>query len=301
MKTTHTVTCADGYAIGTNHFAPDGSPVKAQILMAGATGVPQGFYERFATLANTRGYAVRTLDYRGIGASAPKQLRSFQADYLDWGRLDLTATLAHMQGQSPTLPVFMVGHSYGGQGFGLMANHSAVHRFYTFGTGAGWHGHMPAPERYKVWMLWNLIGTLIVPMFGYMPGKMIGGEDLPLGIYRQWRHWCKFPHYFFDDPEVAPVLKHFAEVRTPIRAACSIDDLWIPPRSRDHFFKGYTHAPITTVDLRPADLGLRSIGHMGYFRKTASPLWEAALDWFDECFDGSSGPRQIGSGGMTAQ
>jgi predicted alpha/beta hydrolase len=288
MKTTHPVTCADGYVIATTQFTPDNQPAKAQILMAGATGVPQRFYERFALYANARGYAVRTLDYRGIGASAPATLRGFKMNYLDWGRQDMAATLTHLQALSPTLPVFMVGHSYGGHGFGLMANHREVRKFYTFGTGSGWHGHMPVPERYKVWALWNLLGPVVVPIAGFMPGQFIGGEDLPLDVYRQWRRWCRYPHYFFDDPTATQALIHFAEVRTPIKAANSIDDVWIPPRSRDAFFKGYRNASISPVDLNPRELGLKSLGHMGYFRRGSEPLWAAVLAWFedDACANG---------------
>jgi predicted alpha/beta hydrolase len=282
MKTTHTVICADGYEIVSTQFAPDDQEPKAQILMAGATAVPQGFYQRFALHANARGYAVRTLDYRGVGASAPEKLRGFRMNYLDWGRQDLAATLTHMQAQAPALPLYMVGHSYGGHGFGLMPNHALIRKFFTCGSGSGWHGHMPVPERYKVWAMWNILGPLTGALLGYMPGALVGGENIPLDIFRQWRQWCRFPHYFFDDPATIPMLKNFADVRTPIKAANSIDDVWIPPISRDYFFIGYRHATVMPIDLNPADFGLKSLGHMGYFRKGSEPLWNMALDWFDE-------------------
>ncbi|MFM8239754.1 MAG: hypothetical protein ACKOAW_05500 [Actinomycetota bacterium] len=31
-------------------------------------------------------------------------------------------------------------------------------------------------------------------------------------------------------------------------------------------------------DLRPAELGQSSIGHMGYFRRGSEPLWDELLD-----------------------
>jgi len=34
------------------------------------------------------------------------------------------------------------------------------------------------------------------------------------------------------------------------------------------------------VDLDAGREGLRGIGHMGYFRQSAQPLWNRALDWF---------------------
>jgi predicted alpha/beta hydrolase len=282
MKSEFQVVCADGYRIGCTHYAVDSIQTKAQIFVGGATGVPQRFYRRFAEHANTRGYAVSTLDYRGVGASAPPSLPGFKMNYLDWGRQDLTAVLNHIVDHSPNLPVFMVGHSYGGHGFGLMPNHRLVKKFYTFASGAGWHGHMPRLERYKIWLLWNCIGPIVVPLMGYMPGKFIGGENLPKDVFYQWRHWCQFPHYFFDDPEMAENLTLFPQVQTPIIAANATDDLWANARSRDHFFKGYCNTSVNAVDLNPQEFNLKSIGHMGYFRKGCEPLWDRVLNWFDE-------------------
>jgi predicted alpha/beta hydrolase len=94
------------------------------------------------------------------------------------------------------------------------------------------------------------------------------------------------PTIFFDDPLTQSALVHFPEVRTPIMAATSIDDPWIPPVSRDFFFEGYRNTSVTPIDLNPADFGFQSLGHMGYFRKNAQRLWDAALDWFDEAVVG---------------
>ena len=42
---------------------------------------------------------------------------------------------------------------------------------------------------------------------------------------------------------------------------------------------GYRNAARHTLDIDPSKIGLRSIGHMGYFRAGAMPLWEFALAW----------------------
>lgn len=279
-KLTISLICKDGTRIGTTQFKPPQAAI-GQILVAGATGVPQGFYQRFAEYATERGYVVRTLDYRGVGASAPKSLRGYRMNYLDWGRQDLAATLDDMETKHTSLPIYMMGHSYGGHGFGLMPNHHQVKKFYTFASGAGWSGHMPKSERLRVWMLWNVIGPVSVPLLGYMHGKVIGGENLPRDVFYQWRRWCQYPHYFFDDPTTAPDLIHFSDVRTPICAANAYDDAWAMPTSRDHFFKGYKNAPFSSVDIDPSAFGARGIGHMGYFRKGSETLWENALNWFE--------------------
>ena len=42
-----------------------------------------------------------------------------------------------------------------------------------------------------------------------------------------------------------------------------------------------TKAPVKAVTLDSRRDGLGPIGHMGYFRPRAQPLWNEALAWFD--------------------
>lgn len=272
-----TLTAADGYRLAATRYDAT-APLRGHLIVAGATGVPQGFYRRFAEHARSKGFTVLTLDYRGIGLSRPASLKGFKMNYLDWARLDLAAAVDAMW--SDEVPLFMVGHSFGGHAFGLLPNHQRVAGFYTFATGAGWHGWMPWLESLRVRLMWKVVLPPLTRWRGYSPWAMLGlGEDLPAGVFWQWRHWCRFPRYFFDDPRMAGIAEQFAQVRTPIVAANALDDLWALPRSRDAFVQAYCNAPLTRVDLDPAR-GLGRIGHMGYFRPTAQPLWDQVLDWF---------------------
>ena len=106
-------------------------------------------------------------------------------------------------------------------------------------------------------------------------------EDLPLDVYRQWRDWCRFPRYFFDDPQMQATTDRFADVRFPIVAVNALDDAWAPPASRDAFMAGYRNSTVRSVTVDPRQNRLGAIGHMGYFRPKAKPLWDEALDWFE--------------------
>ncbi|HEQ3521873.1 TPA: alpha/beta fold hydrolase [Citrobacter freundii] len=268
---------ADGYTLGGHRF-PTSGPLKGRLVIAGATAVPQGFYKRFALFVCARGFETLTLDYRGVGQSRPESLKGFRMDFLDWGRLDLAAGIEAMADDD--VPLYVVGHSFGGHAFGLLPNHRKVAGFYVFGAGAGWHGYMPQGERLRVLAMWNFVLPLLTWWKGYCPWKMLGmGEDLPVDVYRQWRHWCRYPHYFFDDPVMQGIERDYAEVRTPIIAANALDDLWAPPVSRDAFIQGYRNAPLIRKDLNPVQFG-GEIGHMGYFRQHAEPLWNDVLEWF---------------------
>ena len=71
-------------------------------------------------------------------------------------------------------------------------------------------------------------------------------------------------------------------VTTPIVAANALDDLWAPPSSRDAFMAGYRGSRWQAVDIDPRRAGLGAIGHMGYFRRSAEPLWREVFGWFNE-------------------
>lgn len=276
-----TIIAADGYELGAMRYLPD-SQSAGHIVLGGATGVPQGFYRRFAQFAVTRGFDVTTVDFRGIASSAPATLKGFTMDYRDWARLDIAAAI-DAAGDNGKEPVYVVGHSYGGQSLGLLPRPERVAAMYTFGTGSGWTGWMPRSERLRVRFMWNVVGPIVTRSTGYLAWSRLGmGEDLPLGAYHQWKRWCRYPEYFFEDPELPGVQAEYDRVTAPIVAVNSLDDRWIPPAARDAFMRHYRNAPWTGVDLDPHASGLGPLGHMGYFRKGAEPLWAPALDWLDE-------------------
>ena len=272
-----TLSAGDGYPITAIRYASR-TPARAHLIIAGAAGVPQRFYRRFAEYAASVGCATMTFDYRGIGLSAPTTLEGFEMDYFDWGRLDLAAAVEVMS--APNLPLYIVGHAFGGHAFGLLHNHERVTAFYTFGTGSGWHGWMPPLEQAKVLAISEVVGPALTRWKGYLPLNVLGlGEDLPLGFYERWKDWCHSPNYFFGDPAVQHVTRGFDRIRAPLMAANAIDDPWAPPKSRDAFIAGYRNATRHTLDLDPTAVGLRSIGHNGYFKADAKPLWESAIEW----------------------
>lgn len=269
---------ADDYKLAASHFA---APGEQFIVMAGATAVPRGFYKRFAEFAQTRGINVITTDYRGIGDSKYGSLKGFEMEYADWSRYDLAAAVDYATTRGK---VWLVGHSLGGHAIGQLPRPNELQAAYVCGAGAGWHGWMPTPERYRAWLLWNVIGPVTTRIYGYHPMSKLGmGEDLPMGVYRDWKKWCAHPHYFFDDPEARAITDKFSDVKIPLAAMVTTDDLWAQPASRDAFFKGYRGTSVDSIDLTPVELGVKQVGHMGYFRaQTGVVLWPRILDWLGQ-------------------
>ena len=117
-------------------FLPRGAKRHA-VLINSATATPRKIYRSFAAYLAQRGCAVLTYDYRGIGGSRqrdvvgynqPKSLVGFKASMADWAALDVTAAVAWMRERYRDLPLHYVGHSFGGQALGLLANNVEVSR-----------------------------------------------------------------------------------------------------------------------------------------------------------------------------
>lgn len=277
----------DGFPLTATLFTPLTSALSERgtpqyIVIGGATAVPRGFYRRFGEYVAGLGLHAIVADYRGIGDSMPAsgQLKGFVLDYADWSSKDLAALVAYAAQRGE---VYLVGHSLGGHAMGQLPQPEQIKAAYFCGTGAGWHGWMPPLERTKVWMLWNILGPLATSVLGYQPMSKFGiGEDLPMGVYRDWKRWCHFPRYFFDDPapDARAIAKGFDRITQPVMACVSTDDLWAPPASRDAFFSGYTQAQLSSMDITPEQMKVDQIGHMGYFRRdTGALLWPQIMTW----------------------
>ncbi len=251
---------------------------RATVVIAGATAVPHRYYRPLARwIAETLDVRVLSFDYRGIGASRTGDLRGHPATYPDWAD-DLRTAVRWAAERGD---VVVVGHSFGGHAFGMTDAHQQTRGLYTFATGAGWHGWMAPAERARVWALWNLLAPPLVGWHGYLPFSSLGmGEDLPLGVYRDWKRWCRHPGYFFDDPVEGPEwTRRFEQVTVPVTGVNSTDDAWAPPRSAKAFLSHYPRVRCETIE--PAQLGLNAIGHMQYVRPRCRDLWTPMAEWID--------------------
>jgi predicted alpha/beta hydrolase len=282
-----TVPATDGYPLAATLFLPRGAKRHA-VLINSATAVPRKLYRGFAGYLAKRGCAVLTYDYRGTGDSRqqamtgynqPKSLVGFKASMSDWAALDVTAAVHWMRERYNTLPLAYVGHSFGGQALGLLANNSEISRALLIAAQAGYWKLMTSPERYRVYVLLNFVGIPLARAFGYAPGWTGIGEDLPKGVFLQWTRWVNSPHYLFDDKSVAG-LANFAKYDGAIRALCLSDDPWATRPAVEMMCAGFSSAKPEIITIAPADVGAKKIGHFGFFRPDhRDTLWRGAAEW----------------------
>jgi len=190
------------------------------------------------------------------------------------------------QGSSwwPRLPLVVVGHSFGGQAPGLAANRSRLAAAVLVAAQSGFWGHWPAPQKYLYAMLWWWWFPAVTRLCGYYPGSLLGtGEDLPRGVMLEWARWCRTPDYLGD-------WRGHGAFSAPLLAIGLADDPYAPPPAVAALCDRYGSADRTRQLVSPADIGLRRIGHFGFFRPESASLWPRVGDWVDARIGVSSRP-----------
>ncbi|MFG2127158.1 alpha/beta fold hydrolase [Streptomyces sp. NPDC048751] len=112
-----TVTLPDGAELAVHHWP--GAPGEPLVVVWPALGVRARFYRRFATTLKAEGLGVAVADLRGHGDSRPRPDASARYGYHDLATVDYPAVFAALRERAPGSPVFLLGHSLGGQ-IGLM-------------------------------------------------------------------------------------------------------------------------------------------------------------------------------------
>jgi predicted alpha/beta hydrolase len=271
------ITTADGFALSGQLY---GNPAQARaaLLIAPAMGVAQSYYAPFARWLSSQGFVVLSFDYRGMGQSRPAEhrhsLRGFDADIHTWAERDAAAALATLDALLPaTTPIHWLGHSLGGQIFGLVPNRDRIARMVTVGTGSGYWLENAPPLKRMVWWLWYFVVPVVLPLAGYFPGKRLKKVgDLPAGVMSQWRRWCLHRDYMMGEGGAA-LRAQYARISTPILSMSFTDDEFMSARNTESLHGFYAGAPRTMARIAPADIGERRIGHFGFFR----PQFQATL------------------------
>jgi predicted alpha/beta hydrolase len=269
-----TLIASDGRAIAARLFTPQTRPQTGPaVVIAGATGVRQRFYARFAGWLADQGATVLTFDYRGVGGSrhvgGP---RSDGATMTDWGRFDLNEAIGFLVDRDPERPVAVVGHSAGGWLLSFAPNAQLVSAALTVGSQHAYWKNWTGKARVARYVQWFAGIPAVVGVTGVLPGRYFGGETLPGSVAKEWARWCRRPSFVDGDGALAPERRFAGRLLAvavpgdpfaPRRAVAGLPDLY----------------PRATSEVRSLDDRYRDLGHFGAFRPDAAPLWAAGWDW----------------------
>ncbi|MEM7437054.1 MAG: alpha/beta fold hydrolase, partial [Myxococcota bacterium] len=159
--------------------------------------VDASYYTEFAEAMAEVGIAVALCDLRGNGTSSLRPKRGDDFGYKDIVEQDIPAAIALVQARMPGVPLYVGGHSLGGQ---LMLLHVAATRPRIEGIMLvacaipyyrSWHGLTRA---------WVLFATALFPVvgavLGYVPGKQLGfGGTEAKTLMRDWSRNARTARY----------------------------------------------------------------------------------------------------------
>jgi predicted alpha/beta hydrolase len=269
----------DGYRLGATLFSPQ-SPNGRAVLVLAATGVPQQYYAKFSAFLAERGFTVLTFDYRGIGRSLHGPIRSVKAGMRDWALLDSAAAFQFLDENFSKHKMLAIGHSFGGQAFGLLPRPERILAALTVGSQSGYWKHWSPLGRAWTWPATH-IGLPVVPrVLGYFPGARLGfGENLPKGVAIEWASWCRHPRYLVG---ALGVEREYARFAAQLRLYAISDDAFAPRRAVEALAALYNNSKSEIRGVEPKEVAAKSIGHFGFFRERfRDSLWTGAGDWLE--------------------
>lgn len=276
MKEDLKITASDGYQLSVKCFLPK-DPNGDVVLINSATGVRQQYYGEFASYLADRGFRVYTYDYRGIGESAPRSLKDFEASMHEWGTLDYHAVLKSLFENYPDARVTVIGHSVGGQIIGMSPLSENVDHIVTIAAQTPYWRNFNTTS--KLLAFWYVMIPFFTKMFGYFPAAKLGlFENLPAGVAMQWSRWAKNKSYVFDE---LPFLKErYRALHQPALMISFADDEYAPKRSVMNLMSFFRNLKWNHWHMAPQDIAQQKIGHFGFFRKKlASPVWSDITKW----------------------
>lgn len=274
-----------GASLAATVFYPQITPteVKTAVLLGPATGIKRQFYQPFAQFLAQQGFGVITFDNEGIGGSLTGNIKNCDASLITWGRSDMPAIFEELQNKFSNANYHLVGHSAGGQLFGLMDNHAELKSVFNVACSSGQISNMTLSNKVKArWFMEFFIPTSNL-LFGYTQTDKVGmGEPLPKLVAKQWREWCNGAGYIKTAFGKTVTNHHYDAVTLPAIWINAPDDHIANDANVADMIRVFPNMQVTTKTLVPSDYGLKEIGHMKFFSRKSQVLWDMAVEWLNE-------------------
>lgn len=216
---------------------------QAALFFAPAMGVEARYYASFAEALSRQGILVAICELRGHGSSSLRPRRGVDFGYREVVELDIPAALAIVQERVADVPLYLGGHSLGGQ---LVMLHVASARPDIAGMVlvacaipyyANWEGRSRAWIRFAA-VLFPVVGFVL----GYVPGDRLGfGGIEARTLMRDWAHNARTARYEPIDSDV-DYEAALRELEVELLTVNIDGDEMAPPNAVDFMFEKVPHA-----------------------------------------------------------
>ncbi len=278
MYSSSTILTNDGTRIWISCYIPENDNGKV-IVIAPAIGIEQGFYHLFACYFSDHGYTVISFDYRGIGRSAPENLKRYKSTLHEWAVQDVNAVLLYARHHWKKKEIIFIGHCIGGEIIGLAPASQYINRMVLVSTALTCEKLWPWHHRVLL-KLKKLKSRTLIKIMGYAPGNRLQKRmAIPRGVAEQMANWCDSDNGLFDAfPD-----NNYRKLNVPVLAYTFTDDWLCPPRAVKELLNHFANASVTWYHLKPKELGVKRVGHFDFFfLSMRTILWSSLLRWLND-------------------
>jgi predicted alpha/beta hydrolase len=275
-------------------FGEDASdPARPLVVFLPAMGVNTSFYRETFEAWAACGASVAAIEARGMKQSTNCDVRGKGFGYAEVLDIDLATIVPRLVREAGPRPVYLAGHSLGGQ-FALLyasvAKH-AVDGVILVGGGSNHFATLPSRgARVKRYVGFRFIRVLLA-LLGYFPGHKIGfGGRQPRRLMADWTHEGLTGRY----PKIGELHDYEARLRQarfPVLMISFESDGLVPASSADALARKLVHADVSRSELKLAGLPGRRSVHFGW-AKEPQPVLAAIMSWIRSREGASRATRQ---------
>ncbi|MFB3925295.1 MAG: alpha/beta fold hydrolase [Syntrophales bacterium] len=270
------VTMKDGTKSAITAFTGSPSGTGPVLICMPAMGVSAKFYQPLSAHIVSQGWILVTSDLRGNGCSSIRAAKGTDFGYHEMITYDWPAVIKTVKNKFPEYPVFLLGHSLGGQlsALYLSANPRCADGLILVAAPSVFYKSWPFPQNLGV-----LVGTQIAGFtaaaLGYFPGKKIGfgGATEAKQVILDWARQARTGRY---EPAHSPLdfESLLRELEIHVLAISFKSDFFAPGRAVGHLCSKMSRAQITRVELKAEGLS-----HFDWVRNSG-PVIEEIRKWF---------------------
>lgn len=256
-------------------YAPEKHTGKVMII-GGAGSPTKEYYDPFACFFQEQGYSVITFDYRGTGSSAPEQLKGYKANMHQWAVQDIDAVILFAKNNYSKQEIIYAGHCIGGEIIGLAQASQYISKLVLISSALSCKKLWPLKSKFRIIAMKTAIRVLS-RWFGYFPGRLAGlAGNMPGGVMNEWASWCSNPNGLFDAfPD-----NNYRKLNIPLLCFSFTDDWLCPPKAVQELLNRFSSSSITWHQLKPGEVGLKKVGHNGFFTpRMQTKGWPILLRW----------------------
>lgn len=278
MSQTIHVTAADGHSFDlTLYPAASSAPV---LVIGPAMGTPARIYAPLAEAFAAQGLNAAVIELRGIGSSNLRAGRGTDFWYRDLVEKDWTAALAALRQRFAGSPIFLFGHSLGGQ---VAVLHAAARPAEVGGAvivaaGSVYHGGWSGAQRLGIFAFTQFAG-LLAGLLGYFPGKRVGfGGTEARTLMQDWARLARSGRFDLSGPGV-DYEAALSQLPLPVLGLSFEHDSFAPHQAQRNLLDKLGRAHVTHLPLSERETGAR-LDHYNWIKRPETVVSRVS-QWID--------------------